>query len=187
MNRPGLMTTEMSDHQLCSTESDAFASKCIDEGEEMETVDLDTLEKEHLVECVRYGEEEVIRAMVESLGMEVTSSRLMVARDEHGNSALHMSAANGNDICVKMLCELAPSLMDAPNAQGNTPLHWACISGHLSVVVILLQMHASTAVENVNERTPICEAQLHGRSDIVEYFIQLLDGGEDHSINPSDD
>jgi ankyrin repeat protein len=51
----------------------------------------------------------------------------------------------------------------APNAQGNTPLHWACLNGVPAAVAALLAGGASPAALNAAERTPVDEAQ--GRGD----------------------
>ena len=50
-----------------------------------------------------------------------------------------------------------------PNAQGNTPLHWACFNGAPAAVAALLAAGASPAALNAAERTPVDEA--HARGD----------------------
>jgi len=63
------------------------------------------------------------------------------------------------------LVSFSPCLQDpaAPNAQGNTPLHWACLNGHPAAVTALLGAGGSPASLNAADRTPVDEAQ--GRGD----------------------
>lgn len=44
------------------------------------------------------------------------------------------------------------------NKEGNTPLHWACLNGHVEAVRALMAKSASPSALNEAARTPVDEA-----------------------------
>ena len=52
---------------------------------------------------------------------------------------IHEAAVNGNVLMVKWFLLVRPDLLDAPDAHGDTPLHWATASGHANVMDVLLR------------------------------------------------
>ena len=67
------------------------------------------------------------------------------------------------------------------DAEGNTPLHYACLKGFRDIVNLLLENKAdATAVNNLSE-TPLHAAARTGNKEIIE---RLLDCGSD--INATD-
>jgi hypothetical protein len=137
-------------------------------------VDLETLAGADLVDFVRYEDESFIKELFGLVGSALCAQRFSEARDERGNSVMHMCAANGQTESVNIIASLAPELVSVANLEGNSPMHWACVSGHLPIVSLLHNLGAPTAVENSQGRTPICEAQLHERHDILDFFISIL-------------
>ena len=52
-----------------------------------------------------------------------------------GSSLLHLAAEIGDEGRVAFLLQMQATV-DVLNANGETPLHWACSLGHLAVVAL---------------------------------------------------
>ncbi|KIW68386.1 hypothetical protein PV04_04337 [Phialophora macrospora] len=78
-------------------------------------------------------------------------------------------------------------LLNHKNVNGNTPLHWAAMNGHLDVVVALVRAGADARVRNAAGRDCIVEAEvsaLNGRSEAqvkecVVWMLRNCDGVEE--------
>lgn len=142
------------------------------EEEQYEEIYVEKLAPSELLEYARYGEEAIITELV-GQGLQ---DRLH-ATDDRGNTMLHMFAANGHVECIQAFLKCCPQLsniLNYQNNEGNTPLHWACVAGQLTVVRLLLDAGATVAVENKAERTPICEAHKHRRTELLKFFEETL-------------
>ena len=62
------------------------------------------------------------------------------------------------------------------NKTGWTPLHYAATSGHLEVMLILLDEHAYIDAESPNKTTPLMMAAKYGTTEAVRL---LLEAGAD--------
>lgn len=150
------------------------------EQEQYEQVYVERLTDEELVDYARYGEIEILREL-----MTLQLSSRLLATDSRGNTMLHMFAANGHLDCLSCILRgleeeaTKRSFLDQQNGEGNTALHWACISGQLPAVQLLMLGGAKVALENKAGRTPICEAHKHRRTEILAFFEGLL-GRKDH-------
>uniref|UniRef100_A0A672ZP70 Uncharacterized protein n=1 Tax=Sphaeramia orbicularis TaxID=375764 RepID=A0A672ZP70_9TELE len=86
--------------------------------------------------------------------LEVTLKKSEVAcKDKKSYTPLHAAASSGMISVVKYLLDLgvdACSLINEPNAYGNTPLHVACYNGQDVVVNELIECGAN--VNQVNEK-----------------------------------
>ncbi|CAK7330617.1 unnamed protein product [Dovyalis caffra] len=58
--------------------------------------------------------------------------------------------------------------LNASNEEKNTPLHWACLNGHIEVVKKLILAGASLGILNSHERTPMDEAVTWGKLDVID-------------------
>ena len=89
--------------------------------------------------------------------------------DDDGNTLLHTAAQCGKNEIVQMLAreysDRCP--IDSRNSQGQTPLHCACVGGHVSVVRILLSHKASVYIRDEKGHTPIKIAHLVQNSDAL--------------------
>lgn len=163
----------------------AGAQKAVENMDEYEEVHVDRLTPAELVEFSRYGEPALISSLVE----QGLIDRLAAAHDARGNTMLHMFAANGFVDCIRLFLEHCPqvqeTILDSQNDEGNTPLHWACISGQLETCKLLLAAGAKVAIENKAERTPICEAHKHQRSTMLSFFEETLGRKEGEEENGS--
>lgn len=68
------------------------------------------------------------------------------------------------------------TLINAHNQAGNTALHWASLTGHLSTVKILVQGGAQIWTRNAAGNLAIFEAEQAEKEDVVTYLLQV--GGE---------
>ncbi|KAI0645111.1 cytoplasmic protein [Trametes meyenii] len=130
--------------------------------------------EELLLSC-RYGDVEDTQQFVDKFGPEA----LATARDDNGNTVLHMVSANGHTGSVtisfagsstavlpwgsKLTCArcvtdaldyllplLPPSLLAERNNAGSTPLHWAALNSHLSVAQKLVQFPGGPGVDLID-------------------------------------
>lgn len=78
-----------------------------------------------------------------------------------------------NQVCIVFL-----QSVDIGNAEGNIPLHWACINGHIDTVRLLMENLSDASKLNDHERTPVDEALGRGFQEIVD-LIGTFNKGED--------
>lgn len=62
---------------------------------------------------------------------------------------LHAAAASGNNLVAEILLEVGADI-DARTSYGNSPLHIACLNGHVKMCVEL--MYSSAPIHAVNFR-----------------------------------
>ncbi|KAF3941027.1 Ankycorbin [Dactylella cylindrospora] len=70
------------------------------------------------------------------------------------------------------------SLLNFPNASGNTPLHWACLNGHIGAVKALMQAGADPSILNAAGHDAVYEAEVNDKSDVVEWVLNFAEGLE---------
>jgi ankyrin repeat protein len=59
------------------------------------------------------------------------------------------------------------------NAEGNTPLHWACVNHQADAARLLLKAGANASVLNVHDRTPVDEALSRDYQDLVDIINEF--------------
>ncbi|KAL5512464.1 hypothetical protein ACEPAG_3117 [Sanghuangporus baumii] len=143
--------------------------------------------EELLLDC-RYGDLDCVCGFVERFGAEA----LMEARDERGNTALHMCVANGHQEILAYLLSLSHlpiSFLTSANDAGNTALHWACLNGHLECVKRLVTYKpdpnrveesavlgpALVLVRNHAGQTPLSEAERAGWEEGARWLVSVMD------------
>ncbi|KAI0828052.1 cytoplasmic protein [Trametes gibbosa] len=148
--------------------------------------------EELLLSC-RYGDLEDIHQFVDRFGPDVFAS----ARDDAGNTVLHMVAGNGHTDALDYLLPLVPpSLLAARNNAGSTALHWAALNSHLSVAQKLVHRPDGPGVDLIdikNEagRSPLAEAEMVGWHEGAKWFVEVMnldDGakGEEEELRPAE-
>jgi hypothetical protein len=66
---------------------------------------------------------------------------------------------------------------DVRNPEHNTPLHWACLNGHIEVVRALMDAGAAATALNSAGRTPLDEALSRERTDIFDLLREYATTG----------
>ncbi|EIW71462.1 hypothetical protein TREMEDRAFT_23547, partial [Tremella mesenterica DSM 1558] len=93
-------------------------------------------EEEFLLSC-RYGELDEVKNYVDKFGWET----VVLARDERGNTCLHMICGNGHlDILEYLLPHLPAELLSTTNEAGSPPIHFAVINNHTAIVRSLVEL-----------------------------------------------
>jgi len=87
------------------------------------------------------------------------------------SSEIHEAAADGDIERVRVLLAKDPTLANAKDRIGSTPLHWAAAEGHEDVVRLLLSNRADVNARPGNLVTPLGSAAHRGQADIVKLLI----------------
>ncbi|KAF8315912.1 cytoplasmic protein [Clavulina sp. PMI_390] len=134
-------------------------------------------ELEDVILSARFGELDEIKAFVEKYG----ATTLSEARDESGNSVLHMTCANGHqDILEYLLPIMPPSLLSAQNSSGSTPLHWATLNEQIDTMKTLVAHPSGPKsklidIKNNAGRTPLGEAEMAGWDAGASWLVSVMD------------
>lgn len=143
-----------------------------------------------ILSASRSGDLEELKTLVEAL--TDPKDLLEVSNEYSKASPLHYASANGHEECVEYLLEyvskyastnsnedLLKEFVEKKNDSGNTALHWAALNGELAVVKLLIEKgNASPFVKNDSGHDPYYEAESNGQEDVVDYFLDRFDLGE---------
>lgn len=116
-----------------------------------------------LMEAISCDNHEIVRILVKC-GAHMTGSARSVG------DQLCSASARGALIRLESY-RLAGADLSLTDASGRTPLHLACLHGHLEVVQYLLKHHVNTDEADMLGLTPIDYAQKGGHSEIVKSLI----------------
>ncbi|KAJ6261554.1 hypothetical protein Dda_4224 [Drechslerella dactyloides] len=70
------------------------------------------------------------------------------------------------------------TLVNWPNGSGNTPLHWACLNGHIEAVKALIAAGADPGVLNAAGHDCVYEAEVNDKSNVVEWVLNYAESLE---------
>lgn len=87
-------------------------------------------------------------------------------------TALHIAAYSGMATFTERLLMDPLVAVDELDFQERTPLHWAALRGHTSVVVLLLKNSAAPAPSDVCGLTPLHLAARHNRAGVVRLLVE---------------
>lgn len=124
--------------------------------------------KETIFDACRRGNTERFTAYVQKGGC-------LTECDDQKLTLLHHAAFAGNEAFVRLLLEahaMQPVNIDATDAEGWTPLHYAADRGHAGVLRQLLEEGANVNARDTMKRTPLHLAALSGRKEAVEALLK---------------
>jgi ankyrin repeat protein len=93
-----------------------------------------------------------------------------------GRTPLMEAARKGDTTAVRALIKQQPASVNAADADGTTPLHWATDVDDLATAEMLIRAGANVKAANRYGVTPLYSAALHGNAAMIEL---LLKGGAD--------
>ena len=87
--------------------------------------------------------------------------------------SLHYAASKGQIESLRILIEDGPKInINERDEKNMTPLHHACIHGHLNIVKLLLANKARIDCRQNSQATPLHLASKYGHFDIVKYLLE---------------
>ncbi|TFY64329.1 hypothetical protein EVJ58_g2704 [Rhodofomes roseus] len=131
--------------------------------------------EELLLSC-RYGDLEDVQQFADRFGRDPLND----ARDERGNTVLHMAAGNGHTETLEFLLRhVSPALLSAQNDARSTALHWAALNAHLPVAQALVKSPEGPGVDLIDVkndagRTPLGEAENVGWEEGAKWFVEVM-------------
>ncbi|OCF43847.1 cytoplasmic protein [Kwoniella heveanensis CBS 569] len=148
-------------------------------------------EVEEVLLSARYGELDEIKEFVDKFGAE----SLGPAKDERGNTVLHMCCGNGHLDVLDYLIPLVPKeLLQSTNEAGSPPIHWAVSNNHVGCVKALVELPeeqgggiALLKQTNAAGRDAFAESIFAGEgkeevSGWIEGYLYKIEGGDDEEV-----
>jgi len=134
------------------------------------TVKLDEWKKRHLANACRYGNEELVRLLLENgadaRAREASGSYLML-----GRTALHLAALQGNVEIARLLIQCGASVNEIYTGY-RTPLHEAASRGNSAIAMLLLQKGAPVDACDESRYRPLHAACMAGSYDVARLLLQ---------------
>ncbi len=124
-----------------------------------------------VIDAVIRGDLQTVRRLVEK------DPKVLEERSPQGVTALHMAASMGDVRIAQYLLEKGANIED--QVKGLTPVSYAAMGGHASMIRFLHQKGASMAVVNLLQETLLHYAAGGGYPDAVRY---LLEAGVDKNL-----
>jgi len=104
--------------------------------------------------------------------------------DEEGNTELHRAVIDQNTSKVHSILEQQNHLLHVPNIlNGDQPAHIAARFGLLNVLKILVEYEVNLSLRNYNALTPLGEAKMSSRHEIITFLQSLFFKKQDGSLS----
>ncbi|KAK6517010.1 hypothetical protein TWF506_006889 [Arthrobotrys conoides] len=106
---------------------------------------------------------------------EVSSSS---SSTNNTTTSTSLSNITSDGTTITVLSSYLHTLLNFPNESGNTPLHWACLNGHIEAVKVLVKAGADPGVLNAAGHDCVYEAEVNDKSNVVEWVLNFAEGLE---------
>ncbi|XP_066915935.1 transient receptor potential cation channel subfamily A member 1-like isoform X2 [Clytia hemisphaerica] len=101
-------------------------------------------------------------------------------QDLEGRYPLHIAASDGSDAIIEILVKAMKRFtvtgphanVDVQNNEQKTPLHMACLHGHVKSVTKLLEHQADVNCQCSSKITPMHLAAIYGRDDVIKILVK---------------
>ena len=115
-----------------------------------------------LIRSAEYQRTEVVTLLL-GKGADVN-----IGGGRYARTAMMEAAGAGNTVIIKQLVEKGADI-NAKDYESNTPLHFACMYGHVEAVRLLIELGAKPDVQASGlGRTPMKIAETNGHMEIVQ-------------------
>ncbi|KAJ3065397.1 hypothetical protein HDU98_011251 [Podochytrium sp. JEL0797] len=89
---------------------------------------------------------------------------------------------NSNALVLPSDLDVTPTTAE----DGGSPLHWACLNGHLEVVKTMVERGANVGKRNKEGMSALGLAEMMGRDRLVNWIVENCDVGLDDDSNLAD-
>lgn len=117
------------------------------------------------------------RTGLQRIDLLLTDNSTFRSQDKQGRNILHHAAVGGMPPLISSILEECPDLINVPDSDGWTPLHWAVRDSDTEASQCLITHGANKEAKTHDRWTPRHVAIYHGNSDQLE----LLPEGEDET------
>jgi ankyrin repeat protein len=126
------------------------------------------------VECAKKGDIDAVKLFLDE-GMNINAANkrgqtalIRAVGGRYARTPLMEAAGTGNCVIIKQLVQKGADI-NAKDYESNTPLHFACMYGHIEAVRLLIEMDAKPDVQASGlGRTPMKIAETNGYTEIVQ-------------------
>lgn len=94
------------------------------------------------------------------------------AHNASGTTPLSLAVQKQNETITKLLLQNSNIIVNKPNLQGHSPLHFACAGENVNIVGMLLERGADMFTKTDKGYIPFHIACRRGRGEILELLIQ---------------
>lgn len=112
------------------------------------------------------GQVPVLKQLLE-LGADIESGN-----PDHGTALIRASSTGIKEAVQVLLKKVTRQVVDSQDLSGSTALHVAVTEGHIEIVNMLLDCHASTDCRNYKKWTPLHMAAMKGNVEIVRALLR---------------
>lgn len=89
------------------------------------------------------------------------------------NNMIFLNACrNGQKNIVQIFLKKGGIDLNKRDAEGNTPLYYACLKGYRDIVILLLDNGADAAVANNRSESPLHAAARSGNKEIISRLVE---------------
>ncbi|KAI1006516.1 Glycerophosphocholine phosphodiesterase [Podosphaera aphanis] len=119
---------------------------------------------------------------IDILKLLIDASANINQQDEAGETALHIAARFGHADCAEELLRQKANFELVDKKFSWTPLHVACVDGHLSIVELLIQAGADLKKPDASGWTAKEHAALRGHMEIARRILSALPNFEEETL-----